>query len=51
MLDRELLQDRKAHLADRFTAVELCELLNLTEWDLLEAFEERVMELSSEDLS
>lgn len=44
MLDREKLEQLKARLKDRYTAVELCELLGLTEDDLLEMFEDAVME-------
>lgn len=44
-MDREILEEFKAHLKDKYTAVELCELLNLTEDDLLEMFEDKVMEL------
>jgi hypothetical protein len=45
MLDRERLEELKARLKDKYTAVELCELLGLTEDDLLEQFEEQVMEV------
>lgn len=44
-MDRELLEEFKAELKDRYTAVEICELLDLTEDDLLEMFEEKVVEL------
>lgn len=43
-IDRDLLEEVKAELRDRYTAVELCELLNLTEDDILEQFEDRVIE-------
>lgn len=36
-IDLELLQEFKEELADRYTAGELAELLNLDIWDLLEA--------------
>lgn len=49
MLDRDLLEEFKARLKDRFTAVELCELLELTEDDILDSFEDRLMELHLED--
>ena len=45
MLDLELVDDWKNYLADKYTAEELCELLKLDVWDILEAFEERVLEL------
>ena len=44
-IDRETLETFKARLIDRYTAVELCEMLGITEEELLEAFEEKVMEL------
>jgi hypothetical protein len=44
-IDRDLLEEYKAELKDRYTAVEICELLQLTEDDLLEAFEDKVIEL------
>ena len=47
-MDREILEEFKLHLKDRYTAVELCELLELTEDDLLEMFEEKVIELKNE---
>ncbi len=47
-MDRDILEEFKLRLKDRHTAAELCELLNLTEDDILDAFEEQVMELKSE---
>ncbi len=44
MIDREMLEQYKAELRDRYTAVELCEMLELTEDDILEMFEDRVVE-------
>jgi len=44
MIDREMLEEYKAELRDRFTAVELCEMLELTEDDILEMFEDKVIE-------
>ena len=44
MIDREMLVQYKAELRDRYTAVELCEMLELTEDDILEMFEDRVVE-------
>lgn len=44
MIDREMLEQYKAELRDRFTAVELCEMLELTEDDILEMFEDKVIE-------
>lgn len=43
--DDELLDEFKKDLADKYTAEELCELLKLDVWDILEQFEERVMNL------
>lgn len=45
-LDPELLEEFKQSLADRYEAVELCELLNLSIWDLLEAdtLQEKIIE-------
>jgi hypothetical protein len=45
MIDREMLEEYKAHLKDKYTAVEICELLELSEDDLLEMFEEKVIQL------
>jgi hypothetical protein len=44
MIDREMIEEYKAELRDRFTAVELCEMLELTEDDILEMFEDKVIE-------
>lgn len=44
-IDRESLEQFKARLIDRYTAVELCEMLEITEEELLDAFEDKVMEL------
>ena len=44
-MDRELLEEFKATLADRYTAEELCELINLDVWDILEMFEDKIIEL------
>ena len=49
MIDRDLLEEFKQRLKDRYTATELCELLELTEDDLLDAFEEKVLELHIEE--
>lgn len=43
-MDREALEEYKAELKDKYTAVELCEMLNLTEDDILEMFEDKVVE-------
>jgi len=45
MLDRELLEEYKNQLADRYTAAELVELLELDVWQILEMFEEEIIEL------
>ena len=44
MLDREALEEFKAELKDKYTAVELCEMLDLTEDDILDMFEDKVIE-------
>lgn len=44
-IDDELFEEFLKNLADRYTAVELVELLELTEWDILEAFREKFLEL------
>ena len=44
-IDREVLEEYKQTLADRYTAAELVELMELDVWDILEEFEEKVMEL------
>lgn len=44
-IDTELFQEFKEQLADRYTAEELCELLQLDVWDVIEAFEEKILEL------
>lgn len=44
-IDYEVLDEFKNDLASKYTAEELCELLGLDVWDLIEAFEEKIMEL------
>lgn len=44
-INYELFEEFKAQLADRYTATELVELLELTEWDIIEMFQDKVMEL------
>lgn len=44
-VDEELFEEFKSSLADRYTAEELCELLSLDVWDIIEAFPEQIMEL------
>jgi len=48
-IDTELLEEFKNHLADKFTAEELCELLHLDVWDIIEAFQEKIMELNLDE--
>ncbi len=48
MIDREKLEEAKARLKDKYTPAELCELLGLSEDDILEQFEDKVMELKEE---
>lgn len=50
MIDTELLEEYKNSLSDRYTAIELCELLvdrfDLDIWAVMEAFgDEMLMEL------
>lgn len=44
MLDREALEEFKAHLKDKYTPDELVILLEITEDDILEMFEDKVIE-------
>lgn len=44
-VDREVLEEFKESLADKYTAEELCELLQLDVWDIIEAFEEKILNL------
>lgn len=44
-IDRDLLDEYKRQIADRYTAPELVELLELDVWEVIEAFEEKVVEL------
>jgi hypothetical protein len=48
MIDRELQEEYRKRLIDRYTAAELVEILNLTPEDILDAFEEEWM--NSEEL-
>jgi hypothetical protein len=43
-VDRELLEEYKLQLLDRYTAEELVELLHITAEDILEMFEDKVTE-------
>lgn len=43
MIDVELLDEHKARLADRYTAAELVDLLDLDVWRIIEAFEDEIM--------
>lgn len=45
MLDDELVEEYLASLADKYEAAELCELLELDVWDIIEMFRERCIEL------
>ena len=47
--DHELVESWKNRLADRFTAYELVELLGLDVWQIIEAFEEEVLNLRLDD--
>lgn len=49
-IDREVFEEYRNQLADRYEAIELCELLidhfGLTAWDVMDAFgDELLMEL------
>lgn len=44
-IDYDLLEEFKKELADKYTAEELSELLELDVWDIIEAFQEKVIEL------
>lgn len=44
-MDFELIEEFKKELADKYTGEELCELLQLDVWDIIEAFQEKVIEL------
>lgn len=48
MIDYSLLDDFKASLADRYTAVELVDLLDLNVWQIIEMFEEEIVNLKLE---
>lgn len=49
MIDRDTLEEFKAHLADKFTASELAEILELDVWQIIEAFEDKVLELDQSE--
>lgn len=44
MIDREILEEFKLSLKDKYTAEELVEILGITEDDILEMFEDKVIE-------
>lgn len=44
-IDEEVLDQYKLSLADKYTASELVELLDLSVWDVIEAFHEKIMDL------
>lgn len=48
-LDLELFLEFRERLVDKYTAEELCELLGLTAEDIIDAFEEKVLELRDLD--
>jgi hypothetical protein len=43
--NEDLIEEYLNQLADAYTAEELCELLGLEVWDILEAFRERCIDL------
>lgn len=44
MIDLDLLDEYKARVADRYTATELVDLLDLDVWQIIEAFEDTLIE-------
>jgi hypothetical protein len=44
MLDDDLADDFLKLIADRYTPDEIVELLGLTEWDIIEAFRDKILE-------
>lgn len=44
MIDRERVDDFLALIADKYTAVEVVEILELDVWDVLEMFREELLE-------
>lgn len=44
MIDNELLENFLNKIADKYTAEEVCEILELDVWDILENFREKIME-------
>jgi len=50
--DIELIEERMNRIADRMDAVDLVDALNLTVWDVIEAFRDKILETNlSEYLS
>jgi DNA-binding transcriptional ArsR family regulator len=48
MLDTERVDELLKAISDKYTAVEIVEILGLTEWDILEMFREQVLEKEEE---
>lgn len=44
MVDNDLVDDFLALIADKFTASEVCEILELDVWDILEMFRDELLE-------
>lgn len=44
MIDLDLLDAYKARVADRYTAAELVDLLDLDVWEVIEAFDDKLIE-------
>lgn len=44
MLDEDKLEEFLNRIADKYTTEEIVEILQLSEWDILEMFRERVIE-------
>lgn len=44
MIDNDRVEVWLALLADKYSAVEIVELLELTEWDVIEAFRDKILE-------
>lgn len=48
MLDQDLVDEYKRQVADRYTAAELVDLLDLDVWEIIEAFEQNVLHMKKD---
>lgn len=48
MLDEDRVDELLKAIADKYTAEEVCEILGLDVWDILEMFREQVLEKEEE---